>query len=193
MENYLGEIRAFAANKIPAGWLACNGQTLSVKDEKNQALYSLISTLYGGDGINTFKLPDMRGRAMVGVGKYITGPHPNDYIYYNWGEQKGSEGIVLTAGEVSSHTHDFFVSDWKGNSVLDPDKPGVECIAARPQVPQIDNEDIWVFIPPAASRATVHLNDGTISTVGGRAHENRMPYMPVLLCIATTGTYPSRP
>lgn len=190
MENYIGEIRAFAANKIPSGWLACNGQTLQIRDQKTQALFGLLGTQYGGDGTTTFKIPDLRGRVIVGDGKYVAGP--NDNIYYACAQQGGSEGITLTAAEVTSHTHNFFVSDWNGNSILDPAHPGL-CISAKPQVPQIDNEDIWVFVPANASHATVQLNAGMVATVGGRAHENRMPYMPVLLCIATTGIYPSRP
>lgn len=192
MENYIGEIRAFAIDKIPSGWIACNGQKLQTQDKANQPLYALIGNLYGGDSKTFFNVPDLRGRASLGKGKYSTGPNPNDYIYYNWGQSGGAEGITLTAASAPSHYHSFFVSNLNGSAVLDPAKPGSEFIAARPQVPQIDNEDIWVFTTPFTTLHTVQLNPGMVATVGGGAHENRMPYLPLQLCIALTGVFPNR-
>lgn len=192
MQNYIGEIRAFTVNRVPSGWVPCNGQQLSNQDKANQPLFALIGFTYGGDNKIFFKVPDYRGRAMLGYGKYITGPNPNDYIIYNVASQGGSEGITLTAQNVPSHTHAFFVSDLQGNNTLDPNNPGTGYLAARPQVPQIDNEDIWMFTVPAASTKTVQLNASMVSNVGGTAHENRMPYLPLLLCIALTGLFPQR-
>lgn len=192
MNNYIGEIRAFSRNQIPSGWVPCNGQSLPIQDKANQALYALIGFSYGGDGKAFFNVPDYRGRAMLGYGKYKTGPNTNDYIFYNIATKGGSEGITLAAKDVPSHTHAFVVSDVPGNDILDPGNPGTGYLATRPQVPQIDNEDIWLFTVPGASTKTVQLNAGMLSTVGGTAHENRMPYLPLLFCIALTGLFPQR-
>lgn len=192
MDNYIGEIRAFAVNAIPSGWVPCNGQSLPIQDKTNQPLYGLIGFSYGGDGKTFFNVPDLRGRAMLGYGKYVTGPNPNDYIFYKVAANGGSEGITLTAQNVPSHSHAFYVSNLKGTAPLVPNVPVAEYMAALPQVPQIDNEDIWMFTTPAASRSTVQLNAGMVSTVGGVAHENRMPYLAMQLCIALTGIYPQR-
>ncbi|MET0393950.1 MAG: tail fiber protein [Chitinophagaceae bacterium] len=192
MENYIGEIRAFTLNKIPSGWVPCNGQSLPIQDKANQALYSLIGVMYGGDNKAFFNVPDLRGRAVLGYGKYVTGPNSNDYIAYAMASKGGSEGITLAAQNVPSHTHAFIVSDMNGNDVLAPGNPTPGYIAAKPQVPQINNEDIWMFTLPGASVKTTQLNAGMVATVGGASHENRMPYLPLLFCIALSGIYPQR-
>jgi len=69
-DQYLGEIRAFAGTRPPAGWAFCNGSLLPVTE--NQALFSLLDTTYGGDGVNNFRLPDLRGRIPIGVGPQMT-------------------------------------------------------------------------------------------------------------------------
>ena len=88
-DPYLGEIRMFGGNFAPVGWAFCNGQLLSIAEY--EALFSLVGTTYGGDGISTFALPDLRGRTVVGAGQ---GPGLSSIEI---GEQGGSESATLTS------------------------------------------------------------------------------------------------
>src|ERR1044072_7289766 len=97
MENYMGEIRAFAGNYAPAGWALCDGSLLSISE--NQTLYALLGTTYGGDGVNDFGLPDLRGRVVVNNGQ---GPGLSNYIL---GMQGGAETVVITQATLPAHTH----------------------------------------------------------------------------------------
>lgn len=100
-DPYLGEIRLFAGNFAPVGWNLCDGTALSIA--QNDALFNLLGTTYGGDGINTFNLPDLRGRVPVGQG---TGPGLSPRIV---GQQYGTETVTLTTQQMPSHNHSFNV------------------------------------------------------------------------------------
>jgi microcystin-dependent protein len=101
MENYLGEIRIFAGNFAPQGWLFCQGQLLAIS--QNQALFALLGTTYGGDGQTTFSVPDLRGRAAVGLG---AGPGLSPY---QQGQQAGYETVTLTTAQLPVHQHPVLV------------------------------------------------------------------------------------
>jgi microcystin-dependent protein len=92
---YLGQISLFAGDTAPTGWMFCDGQELSSTLADNLALYSLLGTTYGGDGIDTFALPDLRGRAGIGVGNFTVE-----------GETEGVESQALTVGQMAAHTHE---------------------------------------------------------------------------------------
>ena len=94
-EPFVGEIRLFAGTFVPLGWAACDGQTMAISD--NDPLFSLIGTTYGGDGQETFALPDLRGRAAVGYGQ---GPGLESYAM---GESGGVEAVTLTVGQIPAH------------------------------------------------------------------------------------------
>ncbi|WP_203418253.1 phage tail protein [Flavobacterium sharifuzzamanii] len=97
MEGYLGEIRLYGGNFAPRGWALCNGTTLSIANY--DALYALIGTIYGGDGINTFKIPDLQGRVPVGAG---TGQGlPNIAL----GQASGTENVTMTINQMPAHNH----------------------------------------------------------------------------------------
>ena len=98
-EPYVGEIRMFAGNFAPRGWAFCDGQLLAVS--QNDALFSLLGTIYGGDGRTTFGLPDVRGRVPVHQG---TGPGLSQR---RLGSKGGSEDVTLTSNQLASHSHDF--------------------------------------------------------------------------------------
>ena len=93
---YLGEIRLFAWNRIPKGWMACSGQTLGIT--QNQALFSLLGVTYGGDGVTTFKLPDLRGRVSMHWSS-------TDSPAVALGTSAGSEHVTLTVSNLPGHTH----------------------------------------------------------------------------------------
>jgi microcystin-dependent protein len=100
MDPILGEIKLFAGNFAPKGWYTCEGQTLSIS--QNTALFSLLGTTYGGDGISTFKLPDLRG-AFPTQCTNISGPHPGGT--YTYGQVGGTQSSTLTSINLPPHTH----------------------------------------------------------------------------------------
>src|SRR5213075_1703642 len=96
-QPYVGEIRMFAGNFAPAGWMFCDGQLLPISE--NETLFQLIGTTYGGDGESTFALPDLRGRIPIHQG---TG---TDGTTYTLAEAGGVESVTLTTNQIPSHTH----------------------------------------------------------------------------------------
>lgn len=169
-EPFVGEIRMFAGNFAPRGWAFCDGQLLAVS--QNDALFSLLGTIYGGDGRTTFGLPDVRGRVPIHAGQ---APGLSER---RLGAKGGAEHVTLTANQIPSHTHAFSASTATGaqtnleNNVL----------AESPQ--------IQMYIEDSPSAA---LNSASISSVGGsQDHSNIMPYLCVNFIIALFGIYPSR-
>ncbi|MET0395068.1 MAG: tail fiber protein [Chitinophagaceae bacterium] len=183
MDNYLGELRVFAFGQIPRDWAPCNGQLLRI--DQNGDLSTLLGTTYGGDGITTFALPDLRGRAMVNFDAADT-----DYKIGNAG---GAERVTLEATGLPAHSHIFRVVSGKGRARLSPSAPGVNYLATAPQTPDASDENIQTFIPTlSAEQTTLHLN--SVAPAGGsEPHENRMPHLPMLTCIALRGRIPQKP
>lgn len=96
-DSYIGEIKLFAGNFAPLGWAFCDGQVISIAE--NDALFSLIGTTYGGDGQNTFALPDLRGRVPIGAGQRPGGST------YAFAQKGGSENIIILASNLPTHSH----------------------------------------------------------------------------------------
>jgi len=169
-EPFVGEIRMFAGNFAPRGWAFCDGQLLAVS--QNDALFSLLGTIYGGDGRTTFGLPDLRGRIPIHAG---TGPGLSPR---RLGSKAGSEKETLTVNQLPSHTHDYRATTAAGadnnpQGALSADSPSVDVYAELDQ-----NEN---------------LSPQMISNVGGsRSHTNLMPFLCVHFIIALFGIYPSR-
>jgi microcystin-dependent protein len=162
-EPYLGEIRRVAFSFAPRGWALCNGQLLPIAT--NQALFSLLGTLYGGDGRNTFALPDLRGRSPI---------HTSDPALR--GTPGGEVTHTLTQAEMPAHTHQVQASS----------------AAASTPSPQ---GAYWAELTQAGygSGATGTMAGASIShSGGGQPHENRSPFLVVTHIIALTGAYPSR-
>jgi microcystin-dependent protein len=170
-EPFVGEIRMFAGNFAPRGWAFCDGQLLAVS--QNDALFSLLGTIYGGDGRTTFGLPDMRGRLPVhfGSGPGLTPRNP--------GAKFGAEAVILTGNQMPAHNHDLLASNSAGLQ-SDPDDA---FLASSPNV--------RMFRPQPTTG--VILDTGSISPVGGnQSHSNVMPFLCVHFIIALVGIYPSR-
>ncbi|MET0395065.1 MAG: tail fiber protein [Chitinophagaceae bacterium] len=186
MDNYLGEIRAFSFGRIPRNWAPCNGQTMAINT--NQALFSLLGTTYGGNGVTTFNLPNLQGRAALHFGNY-TGPYPS---YYTQGQAAGTESVTVLQTNLPAHTHPFALTAGAGTTNLSVSSPGVDFLSVIPEVPQVPNENMVPYTTSLGSGA-VQLNPNCIAPTGGtQPHENRMPYLPILFCIALTGIFPSR-
>ena len=169
-EPFLGEIRLFAGIFAPQGWAFCEGQLLPVS--QNDALFSLLGTVYGGDGRITFGLPDMRGRIPIHAGQ---GPGLSSY---RLGAKGGAENVTLTANQIPSHTHNV-----KGvNDFADATTPGGNVPA------QSTIADLYASVAP-----TVDMNAAAVPNVGGsQPHSNLMLFLCVNFIIALQGIYPSR-
>lgn len=170
-EPFVGEIRMFAGNFAPRGWAFCDGQLLAVSS--NDVLFSLLGTIYGGDGRTTFGLPDMRGRIPLHAG---TGPGLSARTL---GARAGAETVTLTAGQLPSHTH-----AWLGHSGAAEGQTPIDASVAAPASNLYDTQ-------------TDNLGGMRTSMVGAtggsQPHNNLMPALCVHFIIALVGIYPSRP
>lgn len=178
MDNYIGELRVFAFGQIPRNWAPCNGQSLNINN--NRDLFRLLETTYGGDGITTFNLPDLRGRAMLHF----------ESISYPLGKADGAERVPLETPDLPAHSHTFGLVHGKGTDQLSPSAPGVNYLAAKPQIPQTPSEDIQSFAPKISAGQTTFHPDSVSPSGESQPHENRMPHLPMLICIALTGSFP---
>ncbi len=160
---FIGEIKIVSFNYAPRGWALCNGQLLPIA--QNQALFSLLGTMYGGNGQTTFALPDLRGRAPVHVG-----------AGFNQGDRAGEEAHTLITGELPTHTHAVSASSGAPNQ-------------GSP------TGNAWATLNNGYSTGTPNavLGPSAIGAGGGsQPHENRQPYLVLNFVIALQGIFPSR-
>jgi microcystin-dependent protein len=163
-QPYVGEVRIFAGNFAPAGWMFCEGQLLPISE--NETLFQLIGTTYGGDGQSTFALPDLRGRLPIHQG--------NGFILAETG---GAEEITLTVNQMPAHTHAVLANS---QSATD-NTPSAEVLPAQPSGFLYDNLTPLGNMSPTA-----------ISAVGGsQPHTNFQPYLCVNFIISLFGIFPS--
>ena len=168
-EPFVGEIRMFAGNFAPRGWAFCDGQLLAVS--QNDALFSLLGTIYGGDGRTTFGLPDLRGRIPIHAG---SGPGLSPR---RLGAKAGSEKETVTVNNLPSHSHTFKAS----SEIADNTNPINNTFGDS-------SFDLYILEDPDISMA-----DNAISYTGGsRSHTNLMPFLCINFIIALFGIYPSR-
>ena len=172
-EQYVGEIRLFAFGRVPTGWLACNGQPLSIA--QYQALYTLIGTTYGGDGQQTFKLPNLQSRVPVHMGTSNIG---GTYVI---GQIAGVESVTLTIGQIPQHNH--MVNATASGQQLSP----LNAYPANATSPT--QAGVLVYgAPPAAFK----INPATVQNAGGSLpHNNLQPFVAVNYIISLFGIYPS--
>lgn len=169
-EPFVGEIRMFAGNFAPRGWAFCDGQLISVS--QNDALFSLLGTIYGGDGRTTFGLPDLRGRLPLHRGN---GPGLSERRI---GSKGGTEKVTLTVNQLPSHRHSP-----KGSSATASDRSPTSGGALG-----VSTEPIYTN-----RLAPAQMSGESISNVGGsRSHTNLMPFLCVHFIISLYGIYPSR-
>jgi len=173
-EPFVGEIRLFGFPRIPNGWLACDGHLLPIA--QNDVLFSLLGTTYGGDGVTTFAVPDLRGRLPVHQG---AGPGlPNVAI----GQSGGSESVTLTTTQLPNHTHAMQATTDDANTFVPG--PTVQLGALTNDVMYATNID---------GLSPLVMNPAVVASTGGnQPHDNAMPTLTVSYCIAAFGIYPSR-
>ena len=156
----------FGGNFAPAGWMFCEGQLLPISE--NDVLFSLIGTTYGGDGISTFALPDLRGRIPIHQGSG-----------YTVGQRGGVEQVTLTVNQIPVHTHGAQAQAGPGNQ--SSPAGGIWAASALNQ-----------YAPYPGSGAP-KMNAATVQTAGGGLpHNNFMPYLTVSFIISLFGIYPSQ-
>ena len=163
-QPYVGEIRMFAGNFAPAGWMFCEGQLLPISE--NEVLFQLIGTTYGGDGQETFALPDLRGRIPIHQG--------NGFILAETG---GAEEITLTVNQIAAHSHPFLVSA----AAATGNNPQGNLPAQSPQIK-----------PYLEDNPNANMNAQSIGPTGGsQPHTNFQPYLCVNFIISLFGIFPS--
>lgn len=175
MDNYLGEIRIFAGNYAPQGWFLCNGQLLSIS--QYEALFALFGTLYGGDGVSTFALPNLSGRIPISQGQ------GNGLANYPLGSTSGAESVTLIGSNVV-HTHSAVANTTSGSTAT----PGNTVIASSL------GSTGAAYVPGSASGVTpAPLSSGTLQNAGqSLPHDNMMPTLAVNFIIAYQGIFPTQ-
>lgn len=181
-DYFLGEIRAFSFGIVPQDWLPCEGQILQI--QQYAALSSLLGKYFGGDGVKTFALPDLRGRVIVGYGNYTDASGQASYGYGNAG---GAETVALTAAQTPSHNH-YLMGSTAAGTIANPSANYISSWGPSTPVPQSQN----LYAAPGQG-AVVPLNPGSLeATGGGQGHNNVQPFLVINYCIATAGIYPAR-
>jgi microcystin-dependent protein len=169
-QPYVGEIRMFAGNFAPNGWMFCEGQTLPIAE--NEVLFQLIGTTYGGDGEETFNLPNLASRVPIHMG---TGP---DGTTYQIGEMAGTEQETLTTQQIPNHSHPLTASA----DVASKEPPGGQVLA------QSTAANMYIQDSPDGS-----LAPSAVQPAGGsQPHENTQPFLCINFIISLFGVFPSQ-
>jgi microcystin-dependent protein len=165
---FVGEIRMFAGNFAPAGWALCNGQPMPISE--NEALFILLGTTYGGDGQESFNLPNLQSRVPIHRG---TGPDGSTFVL---GEQAGVESVTLTTGQLPTHTHPLVAT----HNIATATGPGGN-ILAQSSVAKMYFADVT----DTGMAANAVAPDG-----GSQPHDNMQPFLVINFIISLFGTFP---
>lgn len=169
MPPYIGEIRMFGGTFAPAGWNFCDGTTLAISE--NDTLFQLIGTTYGGDGQETFKLPDLRGRVPVHMGTNLG-------TTFQIGELAGVESVTLNTNQMPRHNHAFVAS--------------TAAATGNSPVASLPAESATLNIYEEA-QTNAPLNGVSIGPAGGsQAHDNMQPFLCISFIISLFGVFPSQ-
>ncbi|HLY64689.1 MAG TPA: tail fiber protein [Chloroflexota bacterium] len=177
VEEYLGAVKLFAGNFAIRGYAFCAGQLLSI--QQNTALFSILGTTYGGNGVNNFQLPDLRGRLPIGQGN---GQGLSPRVI---GEVGGVENVSLLSNNVPPHNHLF-------NASTTPTTTGTASPTVTPG--GLKTADGTFYTAPGQTNLNlVALNPGAVKAQGGNLpHNNIQPSMGINYIIALNGVFPSR-
>lgn len=168
VDPFVGEIRVMGFNFAPRGWAQCNGQLLPIS--QNTALFSLLGTMYGGDGKSTFALPNLEGRSPMMWGQ---GPGLSDYVE---GEPGGSGSVTLLESQMPAHSHTANTSTRDGNSGNPDGKVLAIAVGATPY---------------SNDAPDTTMDPQSVAVTGGSVpHQNRQPYLAMNFCIALQGVFP---
>ncbi len=190
MEGTMGEIRLFGGTFAPMYWQYCNGQLLSIAEYS--ALYALLGTTYGGDGVTTFALPNLQSRVAVGTGQMLGGSN------YYLGEVAGVENEMLTLNQMPGHTH-MLVENITASAGIPATND--EASASEPENTgyAIPSNGLAMYNPTATTGAAMGVSTGTYSATftmsmsgGNTPHNNVQPYLGMNFIICVEGIFPSR-
>lgn len=184
MDPIMGTITIFAGTFAPRGWALCDGSLQSIAE--NSALFSIIGTTYGGDGVNTFALPDLRGRAPISAGN---GPGLSPY---SLGQNGGSELVTLTTSQIPTHIHTASGKVATGGDDALTDVAAGNLLASESR----GGGDALNIYNTGAGTSFMAENSVQVvvgATGSNQAHQNMQPYLSINYIIATEGIYPSRP
>lgn len=200
-DPYLGEIRMVGFNFAPSGWAQCQGQTLAIA--QNQALFALLGTNYGGNGVTTYQLPNLQGRSPVGVGQGL------GLSAIVIGEMAGTESAMMTSQNMPQHTHTATVAAGTAGtvSIAIPASTSTTSQSAAPSTGavlgpvSVSGRQGALYTTGTADvtlqpfNATVTAGAPTVTnsmTGGGLPFSLRNPYLGINFCIALNGVFPSR-
>jgi microcystin-dependent protein len=171
-DPFVGEIRLFAFPRIPDGWIACSGQSLPIA--QYDTLYAVIGTTYGGDGVQTFNMPDLRGRVAIGQGQAPARPN------YTLGQLAGEESHTLTELEMPVHSHALMSSTTTATTATP---------ATNVHLGTASTGNLYA---PAADAGPYEVMAPCVSPIGsGVAHDNMMPTLVCNYCICFAGVFPA--
>ncbi len=169
-DPFVAEVRIFPFNFAPKGWAWCDGGLMPLS--QNTALFSLLGTVYGGDGKSNFALPDLQGRAPMHPGQ------GQGLSLHDLGESGGSDTVTLLESEIPLHNHSLRGSNTVGDSPV----PGGNALGRSPNAYQQDSTTNLVAMAPES-----------LPPAGGDApHNNLQPYLTLYFCIALQGVFPPR-
>ena len=175
-QPFMGQIMPIAFDWAPKGWALCNGALVAIST--NQALFSLLGTFYGGDGIRTFGLPDLRGRAILGS----TGQTGN----YPAGLTSGQAAVTLTTQQIPLHLHGIAASTTAGQGRFAV-TPAGNIFAVNNNPPGRN-----IFLLAGSDETNLALGTNIVPDGGSQPHNNMQPYLTINYVIAMQGIYPSR-
>ncbi len=172
---YVGEIRLFGFSRVPTGWFPCDGSLQSIAEY--QTLFVLLGTTYGGDGVQTFGMPDMRGQVPLHQGQ---GPALSQRVL---GQQGGSESVTLLTGSMPAHSHPYAAATTVATATAPAAgvQLGTAAAGDKMYATSITGLNPFVMTPTAVGNAG-----------GSLPHDNTMPTLTVSFCIAWAGIFPSQ-
>jgi microcystin-dependent protein len=176
---YMAQILMFAGNFAPKNYAMCNGQTMAIN--QYQALFALLGTTYGGNGVTTFLLPNLQSNLPVSFGQ------GNGLSFYNLGQTGGTPSVTLNQSTVPPHTHVFNTCNSGGAT-------NSKSIAGNvPGTPSVSGAAFYATPPGNPPIIPTALGAASCSTVGSnQAHTNQMPSLCITFAIALNGVFPSR-
>jgi microcystin-dependent protein len=169
-QPYVGEIRMFGGNFAILGWSFCNGSLLSIS--QNSTLYQLLGTTYGGDGVNTFALPDLQGRVPVHQGQ---GAGLQNYVL---GQKGGAQSVTLLTAQLPAHSHTAMAGS--GSAQSSPSNTSWGAVANN------------TYGPGASADKTMNAGTMALSSGGNQPHDNMLPFLVLTFIISLNGVYPSQ-
>jgi microcystin-dependent protein len=177
-DNFIGEIRIFAGNFAPKGWAFCDGQIMPIS--QNTALFSLLGTMYGGDGKSTFALPNLNGKVPIGMGQ------GSGLSYYDEGQEGGQDNVTLMSSEMPAHAHTVTagtvaIPGYSGTGNTDSPENSYPANSTKS------------YSATTSGNMSSTANAVQLSVAGGnQPHNNLQPYLVVRYIIALQGIYPPR-